>query len=120
MTAPPRSGSGAPSNSTRSSGPQKASTTKTRAAHHSVSITAAGKVTVLGNGVSLELLAQCPLGSTRPINDHGTREKHRRRSDSVRYVRYFRRANVVAAMPLGDHNGGRRSRSAQVLPGPRS
>ena len=46
-----------PSNSTRSSGPAKASTTKARAAHHSVSTIAVGKVTVLGNGVSLGRLA---------------------------------------------------------------
>src|SRR6266700_1519267 len=49
----------APSNSTRSSGPAKASTTKAHATHHSVSTTAVGNVTVLGNGVSLERVAQC-------------------------------------------------------------
>ena len=32
----------------------------------------------------------------------GTREKLRRRSDSVRFVRYFRRAEEVTAMPLDD------------------
>jgi hypothetical protein len=37
--------------------------------HHSVTTTAAGKVTVLGNSVSLERLAQC-LGIHTP--DHGT------------------------------------------------
>src|SRR5262245_7159461 len=59
MSPPEISRCEAPSNSTRSSGSAKASTTRARAAHHSVSTIAVGRVTVLSNGVSLNVLAQC-------------------------------------------------------------
>src|SRR5215813_8639004 len=81
------------SNSTRSRGMAHASAVSAPTTHHSVTTTARGKVTVLGNSVSLERLAQC-LGVH--TSNHGTLSPFGSLETSVRLRCYFRRAQHLA------------------------